>query len=356
MWDSLSVKLALGAPFILAVALMGCGGNDDSVSPASLKGHLPPAYDLAGFKVERELGWDNPIDLVAQGLPLPESTPPSRAVEVFEDAGFEAGAGERLVVAKGNEFEGPEAGVAVVQLGSDDEARDALDYIRKEGLKQPCFAVCSVEGREFAVPGIPGAKGVHLTPLRQPPADAPPPFEAYGVGFTIGPRLYLTNSGGHPGQVNKSWVLAGAKALYERNAKSGGDEGEDEGGATDRDRPAAEGGEAILVKTRMNLPVGEVLPGSSIGDSAFCPGGRIRDRHGGTAGLGLVVKTLRCPNGRLTITFSPTQRSLIQSSSWRVVNGSGRFEGLHGHGRMKARFGIGARSRGRETFTGTVAR
>jgi hypothetical protein len=106
----------------------------------------------------------------------------------------------------------------------------------------------------------------------------------------------------------------------------------------------------------MNLPVGEVLPGSSIGDSAFCPGGRIRDRHGGTAGLGLVVKTFRCPEGRLTLTFSPTQRSLIQSSPWKVVNGSGRFEGLRGHGRMKARFGIGARSKGRETFTGTVAR
>jgi hypothetical protein len=70
-----------------------------------------------------------------------------------------------------------------------------------------------------------------------------------------------------------------AKALYERNAKR----------PTDRDRPAAEGGEAILIKTRMNLPVGEVLPGSSTGDSAFCPGGRIRERHGGTAGLGLVV-------------------------------------------------------------------
>jgi hypothetical protein len=134
--------------------------------------------------------------------------------------GFEAGVGEQLVVAKGNPFEGPGAGVDVVQLGSDDEARDALDYVRKEALKQPCFAVCSVEGREFAVPGIPGAKGVQQTPLRQPPPDAPPPFAAYGVGFTIGPRLYLTNSGGPPGQVKKSQVLEAAKALYERNAKS----------------------------------------------------------------------------------------------------------------------------------------
>jgi hypothetical protein len=349
MWDSLKTKLALAA--LLTLGVVGCGGNDNAVSPASLNSHLLPASDLPGFKVEREFSWDNPVDFVGQDLPLPESTLPSRAVEVFEEAGFEAGVGERLVVAKGNRFEGPQASVDVIQLGSDDEARDALNYVRMEGLKQPCFAVCSVEGREFAVPGIPRAKGVQLTPLRQPPPDAPPPFAAYGVGFTIGPRLYLTNSGGHPEQVKKSQVLRTAKALYERNAKSN-----DEGGATDRDRPAAEGGEAIVIKTRMNLPVGEVLPGSSIGDSAFCPGGRIRDRHGGTAGLGLVVKTFRCPEGRLTLTFSPTQRSLIQSSPWKVVNGSGRFERLHGHGRMKARFGIGARSKGRETFTGTVAR
>ena len=218
MWDSLGTKLAVAA--LLTLGMVGCGGNDNAVSPASLKSRLLPASDLPGFKVERDFSWDNPIDFVGEDLPLPESTPPSRAVKTFEDAGFEAGVGERLVAAKGNKFEGPQASVDVIQLGSDDEARDALDYVRKEGLKQPCFAVCSVEGREFAVPGIPGAKGVQLTPLRQPPPDAPPPFEAHGVGFTIGPRLYLTNSGGHPGQVKKSQVLRVAKALYERNAKS----------------------------------------------------------------------------------------------------------------------------------------
>ena len=70
------------------------------------------------------------------------------------------------------------------------------------------------------------------------------------------------------------------------------------------ERKQRRGGEAILIKTRLTIPVGEVLRGSSIGDSAFCPGGRFRDRHGGT-GEGTVVKTFRCPGGRLTITFSP---------------------------------------------------
>ena len=151
---------------------------------------------------------------------MPEATPPSQAVKAFEDAGFEAGVGESLVAAKGNPFEGPHGAVEVVRLGSDDDAREALDYVRKEGLKQPCFAVCSVDTKEFTVAGIPGAKGAQLTPQKEPPPDAPPPFEAYSIGFTIGPGLYLVNGDGGPGQVKKSQVISAAKALYDRNVKS----------------------------------------------------------------------------------------------------------------------------------------
>ncbi len=171
-------------------------------------------------RVVRNVEWDNPIDFVHEGLPLPEATPRSSAVEEFEDFGFEAGVGERLVAAKGSPFDGPDANVGVVQLGSDEDARKALDYVRKEALKQPCFAVCAVDSREFAVAGIPGAKGVHHTPLRDPPPNAPPPFEDYGVAFTIGPRLFLVGAGGEPGQIKQERVLAAARALYERNAKS----------------------------------------------------------------------------------------------------------------------------------------
>jgi hypothetical protein len=158
------------------------------------------------------------------------------------------------------------------------------------------------------------------------------------------------------------WFAVALAATAIGLAGCGDDEGDKSGtsAASAVDRISADrgaGGEAILIKTRLTIPVGEVLPGSFIGDAPFCPGGRFRDRRGG-AGLGTVVKTFRCPNGRLTITFSPVgeQSCARQSSSWRIVNGSGRFEGLRGHGRMKVRFGTAAPSEGRETFTGTVAR
>ncbi len=205
---------------LYAGALAGCGGGDDTkTSPKSLRQQLLPASELRGFRSERKFDWDNAIDFTAQGLLLPQSTPPSKAVKAFEDAGFEAGVGETFVAAKGKPFEAPHADQGVVQLGSADDARKALNYARKEALKQPCFAVCSVDAREFKVSGIPGAKGVRLTPQRHPPPDAPPPFESCAVGFTIGPRLYLVHADGGPGQVKTSQVVRAAQALYERNAK-----------------------------------------------------------------------------------------------------------------------------------------
>jgi hypothetical protein len=198
--------------------LAACGGDDDKTSPASLENQLLPASEIPGFESERKFEFDNPIDFAHEALPLSESTPLSQAVDAFESAAFEAGVGERFV--KGKPFEGPGANDSVAELGSEDDAREALDYVRKEALKQPCFAVCANEGKEFAVAGIPGAQGVQQTPLPDPPPNAPPPFASYGVGFTIGPRLYLVGAGGAPEQVKKDQVIDAAQALYKRNAKS----------------------------------------------------------------------------------------------------------------------------------------
>jgi hypothetical protein len=155
-------------------------------------------------------------------------------------------------------------------------------------------------------------------------------------------------------------------------AACGGDDGDESGATTGAEKAgttaggdetgtsAKESGEPILIKTHVasfnarGETMGEVLSGSTIGDSAFCAGGRFSDGHGEPP-LGLVVKTFRCPGGTLTITFSPTQPGLKQSSDWEVVKGLGRFEGLSGGGRMRAVFESRG-GEGRETFTGTVTR
>jgi hypothetical protein len=164
-------------------------------------------------------------------------------------------------------------------------------------------------------------------------------------------------------------------------ASCGDDDGDESGTTTDAAEAettaagdgtgtAAEGGgEPILIRTHLTFleqpkagvgATGEVLPGSTLGDSDFCAGGRFSDRQGEPP-LEAVVKTFRCQGGRLTITFSPTQPdptkpSLGQHADWRVVNGSGRFEGFGGGGRMRAVFGSNNPDEGRETFTGAVTR
>jgi hypothetical protein len=112
-------------------------------------------------------------------------------------------------------------------------------------------------------------------------------------------------------------------------------------------------GDAILIETRISDPrthTGVVLDGSVIGESAFCPGGKTR---GGSTG-GTITATFQCPGGRLTVSYSPTQRSRVQSSDWKVVSATGNFRGLAGGGWMVANFGSDDPEKGGETFTGTV--
>jgi hypothetical protein len=120
--------------------------------------------------------------------------------------------------------------------------------------------------------------------------------------------------------------------------------------------PAAESapadGDAILIETRVTdaaQHMGEVLRGSVIGESAFCPGGKT---SGGSEGA-LITTTFRCSDGTLKVQFAPIQHSLVQSAEWVVVSGTGRYKDLRGGGWMVARFKNP--EQGGETFTGTVS-
>ena len=137
-----------------------------------------------------------------------------------------------------------------------------------------------------------------------------------------------------------------------------GDEGGTTTGAEEAGTPAKESGEPILIKTHVaplnarGETTGEVLSGSTIGDSAFCAGRRFIDGPLKTSTRS-VVRSFRCPSGTLTITFTSTPPGVKQRSDWKVVKSLGRFEGLSGGGRMRAVF-ESRRGQGRETFTGTV--
>lgn len=142
------------------------------------------------------------------------------------------------------------------------------------------------------------------------------------------------------------------------------DDDDDDGTTAAADETATsgkEGGEPILIKTHVNSlnargeTTGEVRSGSTIGDSAFCAGGRFADAAEAPPLDESVSRTFHCPGGTLAITFSPTGTDLKQSGPWKVVKGLVGFDGLSGGGRMRVVFEPGDEG-GRESFTGTVTR
>ncbi len=146
----------------------------------------------------------------------------------------------------------------------------------------------------------------------------------------------------------------------EDGTTTGTEEAETTAGGDETGTSAKESGEPILIKTHLAPPnargesTGEVLSGSTIGDSAFCAGGNFIDGHVEPTDRS-VIRSFRCPGGTLEVTFTSTPPDVKQRSDWKVVKGLADFEGLSGGGRMRGVLESNGEG-GRETFTGTVTR
>jgi hypothetical protein len=162
-----------------------------------------------------------------------------------------------------------------------------------------------------------------------------------------------------------SLIFVGILAIGLIGGGCGGDSGDESGTPTDASADLGEGQQEIVIKTRLHIPAqpgktvtGEVLEGSSIGDSPFCTGGSFRDQRGNPE-IGSVDRSLTCSDGNLRIGFSPgTLQNHSQTGPWKVVSGTGAYEGLRGHGKMVVKYASGYRDlpKGSETFTGTASR
>src|SRR4051794_5416337 len=141
-----SMATGLAVSLILAVGgLSACGGDDgggsgDKVPYSSLKARLIPAGSVPGFTQQRTFDWSDPVNLVGEGMRLPEATRPSAAVKVFTDAGLRGGAGEFLTKGDPPNDELLATGVAV--LKSPDGAKRARDWMHGQDLQQPCYTKC----------------------------------------------------------------------------------------------------------------------------------------------------------------------------------------------------------------------
>ena len=129
----------------------------------------------------------------------------------------------------------------------------------------------------------------------------------------------------------------------------------------------AEGREAIVIRTRKDVALtegaepiatGEVIEGSTLGDSPFCVGGTVRDSHGSSdPTVWLIIETITCPDGTVKLRLEPDRSpGLTQTGSWRVESGGGSYEGLRGSGEMEAVYDPDPSEPAHATLTGTVTR
>ena len=214
---------ALGATFGLA----GCGSSEEKVSSASLRPRLLPSSAVLpfGFALERTQDWSDPVNLVGEGLQIPQRTRPSEALKEFTGAHFEGSAGE--VLAKGLGLNETAIKVGVAKFASAADAERVRDWMHREDLKQPCYSQCSFAPGPVSVNGFPSIKlvvqkGPAVPPL---PPGAPPAARAqlkahppsapanYLTEFTVGPYLYWANTSADA--TAQSRFEQGVKLYYE---------------------------------------------------------------------------------------------------------------------------------------------
>jgi hypothetical protein len=225
------VSRALGVPAIVAALLSaGCGGgsssSESSSSSSSIKGHLLPASVTPQFRVQRTLNWSDAVDVVGEGLALPEAVHPSSVVNWLKDNGYVGGRGEVLV--KGAPPNETEIRTGFIKFGSPDQARKAQTYLNKLALQQPCFTACVFSPRQVKLAGLSNVTMVEQLDRSKPPPGArklppggasrlPPgavvgPPANFAFEFTSGPYVYFANLAASAGFLHQ--IEAGARAYY----------------------------------------------------------------------------------------------------------------------------------------------
>jgi hypothetical protein len=209
-----AVLLALAG---LATVFLAACGSDNSVSSASLKPQLLKASAVPGYGLQRTLDWNDPVDLVGQGIFLPELTKPSAALKVVKTAGLRGAAGE--VLSRGAGLNTSEITIGVAKFKSADSANKVRDWMHGQDLQQPCAVACIFRPHPAKLPGVRSGRLVvqssYPTPPPGAPADAKPvggPPTNYEVEFTVGPYLYFAWTQGSPN--DKAKFIAGAQRYY----------------------------------------------------------------------------------------------------------------------------------------------
>jgi len=210
---------------LAAVTLVSCGGSDDVASvPLPVAQRFVSAEDAPGSKSDPVEKRQTTTDYTTFVSALTDTSIDPDGEEigtVFQDDFKGAGIDTRFF----GETHSPETSNHVfstfVELGSEDEATGALDWLETD-QKKPCPMTCAGQISAFDVDGIPDARGGHRVAtaedIERVGTSDERPQDDYWIGFTNGPIVYTVTLHGHtgPGTVSEDQAQQIAKAYYER--------------------------------------------------------------------------------------------------------------------------------------------
>ena len=214
-------------PLLAALAMItlaGCAGDEDeAAAPVALAQRFVAAEEAPGSKPDPDEARETTVDLdefiaaFSEGAIDPD---PEEMTTVFEEAGFKgAGVDTRFFGETHTPGVSPHVVSSFVELGSEDGATSALDWLETDSRK-PCPMSCAAQISAFDVDDIADARGVGRVATaedieRVGTADEQP-FESYWVGFTNGALVYTVDLFGPLGSVSEEQALDIARAYYDR--------------------------------------------------------------------------------------------------------------------------------------------
>jgi hypothetical protein len=225
-------RLAAVPGLVIVLVVAGCGGGSEKVSAESLTPRLLPSSSVPSFGLQRTLNWDDPVNLVGEGLSLPQATHPSTAVKAFKEAHLQGAAGEILTHGSGLEENAAQIGVA--KFNSDANANTVRAWMHRQDLTQPCYSQCIFSPAPATIAGIPDLSMVvqrsHVAAPSSPPpgvkipsgvsrrVQVGPSPAGYFAEFTIGPYLYWAIL--HANSTAQSQFEAGVRQYYQHARSS----------------------------------------------------------------------------------------------------------------------------------------
>ena len=208
---------------LAAVGLVACGGdNGGTAAPVPLAQRFVTAEDAPGSKPDPVETRQTTVDFDEFILALAERSVDPDEDEmrtVFEDAGFKGGGVDARYFGATHSPSAAHVFSSEIELASEDGAASALDWLETDALK-PCPMSCAVQRSTFDVDDISGARGVHRSAsaedIRAMGAGDEQPFDAYWIGFTVGPVVYTLELHGPPGSVSEERARHLASAYHDR--------------------------------------------------------------------------------------------------------------------------------------------